>query len=316
MSRNRLVHIDCSRALCMLWIIGFWHLVNYTSYLIDNKFAETVTYGVLSAFTFFSGFFLGRKRIATKSDVIDFYRKRFLRLYPLFFLSASSFFLLNIFFGVQSIESFQQYCLTLFGLSILVPPSPGTIWYVCMLFVFYAWTPLFLSRRNVYQKILIIVLSVFSLFCICYFGRADSRMLILFPFYVLGMVTPENLVKAKKVHPSVLLAALLCLTMMSALSVFMYRYISILICSFLIVVISIESGKILGKSAIISNLMSFISYGSMCAYLFHRQIYGVFHTVIGDFPLLFAIGVALPIVICISFYLQKAYNALLKLFIR
>lgn len=59
--KKRVLFLDFARMLCMLWIVGVWHMQAYLSdgFAVQNRITENVTIGVLATFTFISGFFLG-----------------------------------------------------------------------------------------------------------------------------------------------------------------------------------------------------------------------------------------------------------------
>lgn len=55
----RIKYLDNIRALCMIWIVGIWHMSDYCGKSIDNVYTQNITYGVLGAFTFLSGAMMG-----------------------------------------------------------------------------------------------------------------------------------------------------------------------------------------------------------------------------------------------------------------
>ncbi len=140
--KKRNVSMDISRAICMLWIVGVWHLQEY---LVEknswnNPYTACITVSVLSMFTFISGYFLsGRTRKI--GDCLQFYKKRLIRFYPLFFVSCISLFLASKFAGAAFFSNAQQMMFTLTGLSCFIKPYPVTLWYFAMLIFFYAITP-------------------------------------------------------------------------------------------------------------------------------------------------------------------------------
>lgn len=83
-SKKRVIFLDCARALCMIWIVGFWHMQEYTNLSLTGIFFSNITNGVLATFTLISGYFLGQKNISSIQDTVTFYKKRLLRFYPLF----------------------------------------------------------------------------------------------------------------------------------------------------------------------------------------------------------------------------------------
>ena len=69
MNVKRIVFLDVSRALCVMWIVCFWHMNQYldadtkffTSGSEEQVFLRSVTNGVLALFTLLSGFFISQK---------------------------------------------------------------------------------------------------------------------------------------------------------------------------------------------------------------------------------------------------------------
>ena len=188
-TNKRIKYIDYVRALCMIWIVGVWHLQQYANYDIVNHITEDITSGVLGAFIFISGYFLGKKSINSLSELGDFYKRRFLRIYPMFFLSCISLYLLYVLFNTDSITSVKELILTLTGLACIIPPIPSTIWFVCMILLFYAITPLIISRKRVASKIAVCVAIYAVLISIkLIFKDTDHRLLLWFPMYSLGLL--------------------------------------------------------------------------------------------------------------------------------
>ena len=76
-TNDRKKYLDCARAVCMLYIVGFWHLFDYTGKNIVNPLTSQITYGVLAVFMFFiSGYFWGKKKITDMKSVLSFWIKR------------------------------------------------------------------------------------------------------------------------------------------------------------------------------------------------------------------------------------------------
>lgn len=136
----RNIQFDIARFLCVIWIVGFWHLVEYMNSDITtcciNSVTRNITNGVLGTFMFISGFFLSKYSFRNKTDVLNFFKKRLNRFYLLFFISA----VLMYTFGL--IPSVGLLFTTIFGLSPFILPQPPTLWFFCMLIGFYAITPL------------------------------------------------------------------------------------------------------------------------------------------------------------------------------
>ena len=85
------ISIDIIRAISMIYVIAIWHLSNYTqTFSLEGTFPYCITVAIMGTFMFVSGFLLkGKYNITGKDDVINFFKKRFIRIIPLYILAAS-----------------------------------------------------------------------------------------------------------------------------------------------------------------------------------------------------------------------------------
>lgn len=139
--KKRILFFDIARTLCVLYIVGFWHMLDY--YQLSNEFVNCnfITTGVLSCFTFLSGLFLGKKNISIK----EFYVSRFKRFALLLYVSAISFYVVGYIDDVSTLIG------TITGLSCFGLPWARTLWYFSMMILFYLMTP-FLLYKIEYNK--------------------------------------------------------------------------------------------------------------------------------------------------------------------
>ena len=315
--KNRIYSLDCSRALCMLWIVGFWHLKEYCSQInVNNFIIGNVKFGVLATFTFISGYFLGKKDFKNAEQVIDFYKKRVIRILPLLLLSCLCFLIINVSYGSSLLSQVKSCILTVLGLSCIFTPAPQTIWYISMLILFYIITPIICKSKSIPYR-LIISLIVFVIFItLKHLINIDERVLIYYPFYVLGLLNiKENFIK-DNFKWYVLLISFICFLGYSFLSYYLISYDIVFIneyaLSFFGVIMIIELGKLLYKAAFLCNFLTYVSYASMAAYLFHRQLFFATRLLIGDFKIWVAYLLVLPFLLIASFWLQKAYDFFIK----
>lgn len=304
--------LDATRALCMLWIVGVWHLqeyvVNQNSW--NNPYTACITVGVLSMFTFLSGYFLSGKTEGAKGFG-QFYKKRLLRFYPLFFVSCLSLFFVSKVAGARFFQDFRQLGLTLTGLSCFVKPYPPTVWYFAMLIIFYAVTPLINLIEAKWGKGLLAVGIYSILIFSVQYGEADPRILIYFPIYGGALIFHDYLKRFFSGHWSglgMLLSMGLCIASI-VLCVKLGSSISLqLIVAVLSIVPLYYCGALLNKNQYIRKLSLLIGYASMCSYLFHRQFYGLMKAIIGDFSYAVAYCVVLPLMVVLGFCIQKTYD--------
>lgn len=317
---KRVEYIDYIRALCMVWIVGFWHIGDYSAMSISTNVTSLVTLGVLGAFTYISGYFLGKKRISTISDVWTFYKKRFLRIYPMFFVSCISLYAIRLIAGVGTIVSLKQLLLTLTGLSCIITPAPSTIWYVSMLVLFYLLTPVIISRSSLFSKAAVCV-GIYGIFILlmCTIG-IDDRVLLWFPMYALGLLTAGINFSTKFDYRLAVLSLIGYVGMIYLKESFLDSYVLNGVAEFIIaglfVIFLMQAGKLLEAKALIGKILRPISYASMCAYLFHRQYYGAWKILIGQFPVWTSFLVILPSLLILCYIAQRIYDYLIDRLIK
>ena len=93
---------DIARAISILYIVGYWHLYNY-SLTPMNAGLKEISYGFtiasLSTFCYMSGLFLGRHTITGMKDAVFFYKKRIMRFWLLYALAVMTMFVIGTMAG-------------------------------------------------------------------------------------------------------------------------------------------------------------------------------------------------------------------------
>lgn len=311
---KRDIMLDIARSFCVLWIIGVWHMMDYVGHnpAIDMGGA-IITRGVLSCFTFLSGFFLGKKQISVES----FYKSRLLRFWPLLFLSATSMYIMGL------IDNTYAYLGTITGLSCFVMPWAFTLWYFSMLIFFYAITPLLLYKDNHPLKthrvtniiirgvVILILLTLYS-----QFNTETERLIPYYVFYVLGIITPYSMMgRLKKIYIQVVFTVLSIASIYVDL-LFKEEVLHVVASFFIVGMIFIISSWIeaIGNSRM-NKTFTLISYSSMCAYLFHRQVYGVIafvsKRVFGFVPLSLA-PIMIIVILVAAYFVQNYYDIIIN----
>lgn len=321
---NRDYTLDVARALCALEIIAFWHMMDYLPESqalsgISLKAAEYLTNTALAGFTFISGYCLSKYKITNIKDAFLFYKKRLTRFYPLFFLSAVSLLFAGYAFHHPWFVSISQFVTTILGVNMFFPPVAMTLWYFSMIITFYILTPfvLFYSSSKIRQISLSI--SILILFVIInQFHNVNENLFLYYPFYILGLLNPQSAVNW--IYNKKILLALISLIVFSVLSVFTVEVPAGGVWTYCAVVIGfvmlLSLSKIIPDNPITRKAFFFISYSSMVAYLFHRQIYYVLIHVIGDanqeLNILTALFISVPIIFIVGYFVQKLYDMLVK----
>ena len=300
--KNRIVLFDIMKALCVIEIVAFWHMFDYTPIEADDvMFGGSLTSTVLAAFTFASGFFLGKKKVS----VGKFYASRLQR----FMLPLLASLLVMYMFG--AIESFRTVIFSAVGLSCFIPPMAPTLWYFSMIIICYLFTPLILwgvDNMGEVERVVNIVVRGVLLFAFMMCIGIQPKVQMYFLFYILGMVVDMSCIKALVgvnviykvggVIAWLLLAYLHVATMVTDI-----LGVMLLVC--LSNCIEVHSGDK------IKSLFEKIAYASMFAYLFHREFYQVpkrlFHQADGSIPY-YAIPITVIVIFVISYYGQKIYD--------
>lgn len=312
---KRNLTFDFCRAICIIYIVAFWHLQNYFP-LVDfsNEITKKITTGVLTSFAFLSGLFLGKKDIPP----LTFYFNRFKRFYILFFFSV-----IPLFFNFD----LKSILFLIFGLGSFKNPPVPTLWYMSMLVMFYALVPFicynFLKhRKNDFNtKLLIIVLLNISLYLYSIFFYIDKRILLLFIFFCLGLITSFQFLKKMfgsqrcfaKISNNLLLFLLsICFLGGCILNHIKSDFLFSLF--FLVFLISISEYLKLLNIKILNYVVTQIVYASLCAYLYHRVIYKIFKFLFLEETSNIMWYGPIMVFLCfiISFYIQYLYDIVLK----
>ncbi len=323
---NRIESIDIARSLCMLYIIGIWHLKEYTNYIdYIYVFGEYITEACLGFFMIISGYLLSKKNIFYNSkSIIFFLKKRFIRLYPLFCISL--FFMVLI----GKINPFVALK-TAFFISVFSPPFPWTLWFVSMLFLFYFLLPFISSQKitiygnkRIERRVLItkICILFILLYIVSFLIKIDNRILYLFPCFSFGVIISKNNNIKKYINFYFAIIAFLCF-------VFIERKIQNLlqeevnlqwIIKFPLAmfgsIIIYDISDNLAKIKTIVKLLKPVSYASLCCYLFHRQVYHytclIFLPQDGIYRVLYFIVICIPMCIIISYFTQLYYDKIMN----
>ena len=103
---ERLVFIDYIKVFSTLYIVGYWHLFNYTTFFpeYNNAITNALAKIVLGLLVFVSGFFAG-KSAKRSSSIAEFYIKRLVRIYPLYVLAVMFFYRDGLNDGITSLKS-------------------------------------------------------------------------------------------------------------------------------------------------------------------------------------------------------------------
>lgn len=312
MKSKRDYGIDLIRGLSMLYIVGYWHLFNYTHAFRGyyNPVTHHLTRIILASFVFVSGYLIAAKKINLNfPNILVFWRQRLLRIYPLYLIAL-------LLFYWQDIA--QRWTLIKAGLlaSMFFPPAPPTLWFITMIMWFYLLAPFLLNTNRNWGVFLIINTFLIGLF---YQLGSTREMLTYFPSFGLGIFLRSRPILLKQLQQKQLILTITFLVFYWLNIINPNRELVDLVFN----VIFINLGAVLFYSY--SNqimakfkypkIILFLSYASFCMYLFHRPIFTITKKIffpVGELEqVLYLLAVSLPLTIVISWLSQKLYDRLL-----
>lgn len=310
--KQRDISYDIIRILSTIWIVFVWHFSNYywgspfQVYLLESWGGLFMTETVLASFTLISGLFLGMKQVSTANDVWKFYKNRFCRFYILYLIAGITLYYTPCSWG-EFYSSTTQLILSSLGLSCFYGGMPSTLWYMCMLLFFYLITPTFLKVNHLKR-----VALGGMLWTILYLLRKtgvqiDNRILLYFPFYVLGVsLNPEKykvvIMKYTKYLVPICIFTIVILRVSHNI-IFHIPCVLAGVSLFSLVCVYIEQA--LPKRDGILSLIAFSSSITLAAYFFHRQVYALFEVI--GVPVYWGIIA----VIVVSYLIDKIYSKLI-----
>ena len=210
--------------------------------------------------------------------------------------------------------------------SVLYGPSPQTLWFVTVLFIYYLATPGLLKLVKHQTQYLVINAMIYLVLCIAYilFKTLDHRLVMYFPCYVAGIYCAQYGFKNKITNHY---TALACLCLGAGLTVFkinsytldqmeFQKHPIVLSTSYLILAFCITHEKHFKKT----KWIAWLSYISFCMYLFHRIIFHLVMTIY--FPStatmqpIYLLICGVPGVAGCAWLIQKSYDKLLTRILR
>lgn len=317
MTKERDLQFDIVRVLATFWIVGVWHVLDSWNSpdleVIKSNIGFITTY-MLGTFMFMSGYFLSKYTFCTKQEVTNFYKKRLTRFFPLFLISA----LLMCRLGIS--PGLGRLIYTLLGLGSYVGCPPTTIWFISLLFSFYMLTPIVsngLSKIRdsiIFKSIIVIFFSfVFIILLSLINPNYDQRINYTLPFYWLGLIYGKTpIVRNVTSKWYVLIIFLILCTIMKIIGVVGEKCYYVDSAIGIVAFISLCYWL---KFLPINKIIKFLSYVSMCMYLFHRPIYHLVLKFILKEDKASAVEIyciLLPIVIVLSYGIQYTYDKSIK----
>ncbi|MCM1567450.1 MAG: acyltransferase [Dehalobacter sp.] len=349
--------IDVLRAIAIV-IILFHHLYNYLIdknsfiyYFIFNFEPYLRTVG-LGLFFFVSGYVLyhNNSKFDGISDIIKFYRKRVIRIFPLYWLAILSYVIvfgyLKYFYWISpdSNFSFTTIIINLLGLQGILRPGLPIMWFISVILIFYIMYPIILYiSKNTKILVILTIIIIFLMMILYAIFRADFNLMYeFFGIFMTGIIVRKISLfydsRYEKYIPIISISLFLSLLIMfkffnggtpetvhtitivnvlNGLLFILINYIFLVsICliaywSVKQIVPALKSKKI--------QIFNQVSYGAYSTYLFHIVWWEFFIVSLnklginGYYSDLLMLVIALPLAFIIGYFLQKMDDSI-KLF--
>ncbi len=352
--KKHLVEVDILKGLAIiLVIISHFHLYLFNNPEYTELFDPYMAYFGLAIFFFLSGYtlYINNNKFDNIGDVINFYKKRLLRILPLYWVALLVFL---IFYDASSgfrsyyLEpaSYYDFSLTSFiihfaGLQTLTGKFIGGMWFIGTIIVYYLVYPLivYFSKNLKYMLAAIAVLLVaFVLLYTPLHIIKDGHVPLFISIFASGIIANKiNLFYNKDyekyfaVLPIVLVLTLLIdIKLFDSGSFVLNESFSIIKFGFYfffrnILLLTVGILSFLSVRPFIGYLdhrardfFSKLSFGSYAAYLFHMQLFPILMLAMGQVfkNTLIAdvslIVLGLPLALVLGYYIQKYFDMLLK----
>ena len=325
---------DVARVLCMTYIVAFLHLYHYIH-------PDAISANVIPAcailcdtslglFTFVSGYLLGKKySFGEKSEITvgNFFKKRIIRIIPLFVLSAVALWLIN-FNGTRATIN------GLLCISPFVTPRPMTLWYIPVILLCYCITPI-ISRKTLRSRVRNCLFVFALLLGISWLvPKTDNRLLFNAFFFMIGVISATcfdwkfnfrygNMIKLLLFLVFILLVYIgqinnnyhlnLYRKIVGGIGVFPLLFVCEYISNYFF-----GSDNAIGKGwkGQICRLISLVSYASMASYMFHRLFFWagekIYNPDVASIKWIYMAGLVFPIILYLSYMIQKCYDTLMN----
>ena len=336
---QRVFNFDLMRAIAII-IILFHHLPDYSFNIYDlNNFGISLDlsainiinrYLGLGTFIFISGYLININvvKFETFKQIKIFLVKKFVRIFPLYYLAL--FFFFDIYGKNNNLEIFVH----LLGLQAIFASKQIsvllTLWFVSLITIYYLLFIVFkLSLlNNLHKLIFLVIIPLLFAFCHKYLGFLDFKLILYYFIFFLGVLMAEgNLLQFINSKAKIDWLVWLFFPLIYCISFFItmtyglgnknftgYYLINILIFSWVIFIYNIYN--LIADNIRLQKIIYFISYSSYCTFLFHRPILHIMEQIMSNTltienkqiinSILILIG--FPLIVIVSGKIQSLYD--------
>jgi peptidoglycan/LPS O-acetylase OafA/YrhL len=185
---SRLDFADGLKSISMFYIVGFWHMIDYTADPVSyhNNALRTFTLVLLSVFVLLSGYFSALQMKRPGRTARQFLASKLRGVYAPFILALGACVTAGLFGIKWALGSGLLY-----GMFTHKPPM--TLWFICMLVLYFMATPVLnllvkhLPRGAPSLLFLALLCCIFS-WMVDHGAALDARVYFYFPAYVFGLI--------------------------------------------------------------------------------------------------------------------------------
>jgi peptidoglycan/LPS O-acetylase OafA/YrhL len=207
MKPARLLELDILRAVAIALVV-FSHFPAISTLYIDPSIKFWTAIIGLSLFIFISGFLLYRNNnlIKNRSDLVKFYKKRLIRIYPLYVLIVGVYVFIQyaIPHVAQTLNIYlspTEIVLNVVGLQgTLNIPAYGVLWFIGVLLAYYFIYPIMIwATSGNTGRILIFSFTTLAIFSAANtaIGFIMPQMIYYFPVFIAGVLVSKAFMAAK-----------------------------------------------------------------------------------------------------------------------
>lgn len=319
--QDRHIFFDIIRGFGILYIIAVHHGNEYYGGILNTQLDSIVTYNILGALFFISGYLLASKYAINKYiDISNFLKKRFMRIYPLYVLAIVTFYFV---FDI----SIKTLFLNAAFVSIVTRDSLLTLWFVSIACSFYLMYPLIMYKYS-FIKLLFLTTVLFiaglTLYLLSNNKYLDIRFVLYLPIFSAGIFLSKHQLLIFKKNVFLLLSITAFLSFSYSFIHYLdinhqaFKYLSqiLMMLSFSHVLFFLHHRL---STYAVPKFVIILSYSSYAMYLLHRQLFEIaYNTVIfnSNFSkILLMIIFLVPFLIFFSYYFQKIYDNLVIYFL-
>lgn len=331
--KERLLEFDFMRSVAIVLVL-LQHLPDYgIGSLVPIRDHFHFAHLGLGLFIFISGYLLYNNNPHIRlSSVFTFYRKRLIRIYPLYLTALISFFLIfeivSVYLGFDFVSVFNRnlisYIIHVFSAQVLLAPRYVdpllTLWYIGLIVLYYLLYPVLIIGSRSLNDIFLRSIVIFLLFggIHVFFQIIDERFFYYYFIFITGIILSHkktfshaNFNRSIPVMLLLYISTFLVYDYLNELHMFTKLFILyITIMSFIFLIFYTGRSLLRISSGRLQNIFLAISTSSYCVYLFHRPILSLFYgaslaldPILSDLVILF---VSIPATFIIGYYIQVA----------